>query len=130
MLHTHIRTATCGQLRLSDINTTVTLCGWVQNVRDKGGLIWIDLRDRYGITQLIMNESDADKDVVLLARTLGREFVVKATGMVIERIAKNDKIPTGDIEVRLTALEVLNAAKIPPFLIQDETDGGEDLRMK
>lgn len=130
MLHTHIRTATCGQLRLSDINTTVTLCGWVQNVRDKGGLIWIDLRDRYGITQLIMNESDADKDVVLLARTLGREFVVKATGMVIERIAKNDKIPTGDIEVRLKALEVLNAAKIPPFLIQDETDGGEDLRMK
>lgn len=125
-----LRTHTCGQLRLSNSGETVTLCGWVQNVRDKGGLIWVDLRDRYGITQLMLNEADSDATLVAAVRKLGREFVVSATGTVIERVAKNDKISTGDIEIRLTALSVLNAAKLPPFLIQDETDGGDDLRMK
>lgn len=125
-----LRTHTCGQLRLSNSGETVTLCGWVQNVRDKGGLIWVDLRDRYGITQLMLNEADSDATLVAAVRKLGREFVVSAAGTVIERVAKNDKIPTGDIEIRLTALSVLNAAKLPPFLIQDETDGGDDLRMK
>lgn len=130
MLQTNYRTSTCGQLRLSDVNNQVTLCGWVQNVRDKGGLIWIDLRDRYGITQLILNERDSDKQVIETARTLGREFVVRASGLVVERLSKNPEMPTGDIEIRLEKLEVLNPAKLPPFLIQDETDGGDDLRMK
>lgn len=125
-----LRTHTCGHLRLEHVNTTVTLCGWVQNVRDKGGLIWVDLRDRYGITQLMLNEASAPQELLAQVRELGREYVVSATGTVIERVAKNDKMPTGDIEVRLTELKVLNPAKLPPFLIQDETDGGDDLRMK
>ncbi len=110
--------------------TEVTLCGWVQRIRDKGGMIWIDLRDRYGLTQLILDESKTAPELLQTARTLGREFVVKATGEVIERVAKNPNLPTGDIEIRLTGLEVLNPAKLPPFLIEDETDGGDDLRMK
>ena len=112
------------------MNKTVTLSGWVQVVRDKGGIIYIDLRDRYGITQLILNENITDTASIALARTLSREFVVQAKGEVIERIAKNDKIETGDVEIKVTALEVLNPAKLPPFLIQDETDGGDDIRMK
>jgi aspartyl-tRNA synthetase len=125
-----LRTHTCGQLRIADVNQSVTLCGWVQVVRDKGGIIYIDLRDRYGITQLILNENVSDTDVIALARTLSREFVIQASGEVIERVSKNDKISTGDIEIKVSTLEILNPAKIPPFLIQDETDGGDDIRMK
>ncbi len=125
-----LRTHTCGQLRLSDVNNTVTLCGWVQRIRDKGGMIWIDLRDRYGVTQLILEEGKTATDVMAQVRGLGREFVVQTTGTVIERIAKNDKMPTGDVELKINHLEILNPAKLPPFLIEDETDGGDDLRMK
>jgi aspartyl-tRNA synthetase len=112
------------------VNKTVSLSGWVQVVRDKGGIIYIDLRDRYGITQLILNENATDTNAIAIARTLSREFVIQVKGEVIERIAKNDKIETGDVEIKVTSLEVLNPAKLPPFLIQDETDGGEDIRMK
>lgn len=125
-----LRTHTCGQLRIADVNQIVSLCGWVQVVRDKGGIIYIDLRDRYGITQLILNENSSDTDVIALARTLSREFVIQATGEVVERVSKNDKIGTGDVEIKVTGLEILNPAKLPPFLIQDETDGGDDIRMK
>jgi aspartyl-tRNA synthetase len=125
-----LRTHTCGELRISDVNKTVILSGWVQVVRDKGGIIYIDLRDRYGITQLILNENETDTTSIAIARTLSREFVVQAKGEVVERIAKNDKIETGDVEIKVTSLEVLNPAKLPPFLIQDETDGGDDIRMK
>ncbi len=125
-----LRTHTCGELRISDVNKTVTLSGWVQVVRDKGGIIYVDLRDRYGITQLILNENATDSNAIATARTLSREFVIQATGEVVERIAKNDKIETGDVEIKVTSLEVLNPAKLPPFLIQEETDGGDDIRMK
>jgi len=125
-----LRTHTCGELRQDHVGTPVTLCGWIQRIRDKGGMIWIDLRDRYGLTQLILDESKTAPELIERARQLGREFVVKAAGEVIERVAKNPNLPTGDIEIRLTALDVLNPAKLPPFLIEDETDGGDDLRMK
>jgi len=125
-----LRTHTCGELRLNDINKTVTLCGWVQKVRDKGSLLWIDLRDRYGITQLMLEEGTSTAQSILVARQLGREFVIKVTGTVIERISKNSKIDTGDVEIKVGGLEVLNSAKIPPFIIEDETDGGDELRMK
>ncbi|MCE7057864.1 aspartate--tRNA ligase [Algoriphagus sp. AGSA1] len=125
-----LRTHTCGELRLDHINQEVTLAGWVQRVRNKGGLIWVDLRDRYGLTQLIFEEESSEKELLEKAAILGREFVVQATGMVVERTSKNDKIPTGSIEIKVTALEVLNAAKVPPFIIEDETDGGDELRMK
>jgi aspartyl-tRNA synthetase len=125
-----LRTHTCGELRLSNVNEKVTLCGWVQKSRDKGGLVWVDLRDRYGITQLIAEEGVSTEAVLNKVRELGREFVVKATGIVKEREAKNDKMPTGEIEVIIESIEVLNPAKLPPFLIEDETDGGDELRMK
>ncbi|GAB3262006.1 aspartate--tRNA ligase [Larkinella harenae] len=125
-----LRTHTCGEIRIEHVNTQVILCGWVQRIRDKGGLIWIDLRDRYGLTQLLLEEGQTDPAVIEMARSLGREFVLKATGNVIERKSKNPNLPTGDIEVRLEQLEILNPAKLPPFLIEDETDGGDDLRMK
>lgn len=125
-----LRTHTCGELRLDHVNHEVTLAGWVQRVRNKGGLIWVDLRDRYGLTQLIFEEDSSEKALLDKAAELGREFVVQATGKVIERTSKNDKIPTGSIEIKVTALEVLNAAKVPPFIIEDETDGGDELRMK
>ncbi|MFC6996032.1 aspartate--tRNA ligase [Rufibacter roseus] len=125
-----LRSHTCGELRLENVGQEVTLTGWVQKSRDKGGMLWIDLRDRYGITQLSLEEGVTEAKVLETARTLGREFVIKATGTVIERESKNDKIATGDIEIKVTALEVLNPAKLPPFLIEDETDGGDDLRMK
>ncbi|GAB3174213.1 aspartate--tRNA ligase [Telluribacter humicola] len=125
-----LRTHTCGELRIEHVNQEVTLCGWVQRVRDKGGMIWIDLRDRYGITQLLFEEGKSSPETLETARTLGREFVVAAKGQVIERLSKNDKIPTGAIEIRVSNLLVLNPAKLPPFLIEDETDGGDDLRMK
>ena len=125
-----LRTHTCGELKLSDVNKTVTLTGWVQRLRDKGGVLWVDLRDRYGITQLIFDETSTEKSILETARQLGREFVVQAQGQVVERLAKNDKLVTGDIEVKVTQLTVLNAAKVPPFTIDDNTDGGDELRMK
>ncbi|WP_143959446.1 aspartate--tRNA ligase [Litoribacter populi] len=125
-----LRTHTCGELRAEDINTEVTLAGWVQRVRNKGGLIWVDLRDRYGVTQLILEEGSSDEALLKKAASLGREFVIQVQGKVIERTSKNDKIPTGDIEIKAASLEVLNKAKVPPFIIEDETDGGEELRMK
>ena len=124
------RTHTCGELRASHINTEVTLAGWVQKSRDKGFMIWVDLRDRYGITQLIFDEERTPKDIINKAKTLGREFVVQVTGTVIERQSKNANIPTGDVEVLVTKLDILNEAKLPPFTIEDKTDGGEDIRMK
>jgi aspartyl-tRNA synthetase len=124
------RSHNCGELNASHINTEVTLAGWVQKSRDKGFMVWVDLRDRYGITQLIFDENRTDKTVFELAKTLGREFVIKVKGTVIERESKNPNMPTGDIEILVTELTVLNAAITPPFTIEDETDGGEDIRMK
>ena len=124
------RTNNCGELRIKDIDQTVSLCGWVQKVRDKGGMMWVDLRDRYGITQLIFDESTTSSEVMKVAQSLGREFVIRATGKVVERYSKNDKIPTGDIEIAVEDLEILNASSVPPFTIEDETDGGDELRMK
>ncbi len=124
------RSHSCGELRASHINTEVTLAGWVQKSRDKGFMIWVDLRDRYGITQLIFDEERTPKEIIEKAKTLGREFVVQVTGTVIERDSKNPKIPTGDIELLVSKLDILNEAKLPPFTIEDQTDGGEDIRMK
>ena len=123
------RTHTCGELNINNLNETTTLAGWVQRVRNLGGMTFIDLRDRYGITQLAFNE-EWDHDLMENARKLGREFVISVTGKVIERSSKNMNIPTGEIEIQVEKLEVLNSAKTPPFTIEDETDGGEELRMK
>lgn len=123
------RTKTCGELRLADQGTTVTLSGWVQRVRDIGHLVFVDLRDRYGITQLSFN-NDADANLCEAARQLGREYVVQAIGVVRERESKNAQIGTGDIEIAVKELRVLNAAETPPFTIENETDGGEELRLK
>lgn len=123
------RTHTCGELRIEDLGKTVTLSGWVQKSRDLGGMTFIDVRDRYGITQLTFN-SDDNESLRSQARELGREYVIKVTGTVIERSSKNNKIPTGEIEIKVSNLEVLNESKLPPFTIEDETDGGEDIRMK
>ena len=125
-----LRTHTCGELRISDVNKQVTLTGWVQRTRDKGSLLWIDLRDRYGITQLFLEEGKSDARLLAAARATGREFVIKVQGTVTERLSKNDKIATGDIEIKVEQIEVLNPAKTPPFTIEDNTDGGDDLRMK
>ena len=125
-----LRTHTCGELRLHHVNQQITLAGWVQRVRNKGGLIWVDLRDRYGVTQLIFEEGSTDKALLEQAAQLGREFVVQATGKVLERTSKNDKMSTGDIEIKVEELAVLNPAKVPPFIIEDETDGGDELRMR
>ena len=124
------RTHTCGELRLANKGETVTLSGWVQRSRDKGGMLWIDLRDRYGLTQLIFEEGKTDEQIMAQAKKVGREFVVQVTGEVAERYAKNDKIPTGDIEIDVKSFKVLNAAKTPPFTIEEDTDGGEELRMQ
>ncbi|MBR3915272.1 MAG: aspartate--tRNA ligase [Bacteroidales bacterium] len=124
------RTHTCGELRLADAGKEVVLSGWVQRVRDKGTLIWIDIRDRYGLTQLFLQEGVTSAEVIEKARTLGREFVIQAKGKVIERESKNPNIPTGEIELQLTELNILNASKTPPFTIEDKSDGGDDLRMK
>ena len=124
------RTHTCGELRLTNLNQEVTLSGWAATIRDKGALLWIDLRDRYGITQLVFDENYTAKELFDLARSIGREFVLQATGTVIERASKSNKIPTGDIEIKVTSLKILNGSKTPPFTIQDDTDGGDDLRMK
>jgi aspartyl-tRNA synthetase len=123
------RTHTCGELRSNHIGKKVTLSGWVQRRRDFGAMTFIDLRDRYGITQLSFNE-DQDKELNTMARSLGREFVIKVKGEVIERSNKNTQIPTGDIEIQVGEFEVLNAALTPPFTIEDETDGGEEIRLK
>ncbi len=124
------RSHSCGELNASQINNEVTLAGWVQKSRDKGFMIWVDLRDRYGITQLIFDEQRTAKEVFEKAKTLGREFVIQVKGTVIERESKNKNIPTGEIEILVSELTILNEAMLPPFTIEDETDGGEDLRMK
>ncbi|MDY0077496.1 MAG: aspartate--tRNA ligase [Bacteroidales bacterium] len=124
------RTHTCGELRLSDINKEVILSGWVQRVRDKGSLLWIDLRDRYGITQIFLEEGVSSPELLVQARQLGREYVIRVKGTVVERESKNPNLPTGDIELRPASLEVLNGSKTPPFTIEDKSDGGDELRMK
>jgi len=124
------RSHNCGELNASHINQEVTLAGWVQKSRNKGFLIWVDLRDRYGITQLIFDEARTQKDVFEKAATLGREFVIQVKGTVIERESKNAGMATGDIEILVSELTILNASIVPPFTIEDETDGGEDIRMK
>ena len=124
------RSHNCGQLRALNINEEVTLSGWVQKSRDKGFVIWVDLRDRYGITQLIFDAERTPEAMVNIAKSLGREFVIQVTGTVIERSSKNPNLDTGDIEILVSKLTVLNEAKVPPFTIEDQTDGGEELRMK
>ena len=119
-----------GALRMEHVGQEICLSGWVQKVRDKGFMVWVDLRDRYGITQLIFDTERTDADLVEQARSLGREFVIQIKGTVIEREAKNDKMPTGDIEILVSELSILNKSKTPPFTIENETDGGEELRMK
>ena len=123
------RTVTCGELRAANAGQTVTLAGWVQRIRKMGGMTFIDLRDRYGLTQLAFNQ-EVDADLCDRANRLGREFVIQATGKVAERYSKNANMPTGDIEIIVSALTVLNESATPPFTIEDETDGGDDLRMK
>ncbi len=138
LLHLHLffiarimyRDHTCGELRASHISEQVILSGWVQKTRDKGFVIWADLRDRYGITQLIFDEGRSSKELLEQARSLGREFVIQVTGTVIERASKNPNMATGDIEVMVSRLTILNKSLIPPFTIEDQTDGGEDIRMK
>ena len=124
------RSHNCGELNASHINTEVTLSGWVQKSRDKGFIVWVDLRDRYGITQLVFDEERSSKALIEQAQNLGREFVIQVKGTVIERASKNPNMPTGDIEILVSELTVLNEAKLPPFTIEDKTDGGEDIRMK
>jgi aspartyl-tRNA synthetase len=124
------RSHDCGSLRASDINKDVTLAGWVQKSRDKGFIVWVDLRDRYGITQLLFDEERTEKVLIEKAQKLGREFVIQVKGTVIERVSKNKNIPTGEIEILVKELEILSASKTPPFTIEDKTDGGEELRMK
>ncbi len=123
------RSKTCGELRIANVGETVVLAGWVQRVRKMGGMTFIDLRDRYGITQLVFDEQ-ADAELCGVANKMGREYVIQATGVVNERYNKNSKLPTGDIEIAVSELKVLNASEVPPFTIEDDTDGGDDLRMK
>ncbi|KPH12328.1 aspartate--tRNA ligase [Chryseobacterium sp. ERMR1:04] len=124
------RSHTNGELSLKNLNEEVTLSGWVQTIRDKGFMIWIDLRDRYGITQLVFDQDRSSAELMENVKKLGREFVIQVTGKVIERVSKNPNIPTGEIEILVEKLEVLNESQLPPFTIEDETDGGEELRMK
>ncbi|MCT4010828.1 aspartate--tRNA ligase [Elizabethkingia anophelis] len=124
------RTHTNGELSLKNLNEEVTLSGWVQTIRDKGFMIWIDLRDRYGITQLVFDQDRSSATLLEEAKKLGREFVIQVNGKVIERASKNPKIPTGEIEILVEKLTILNNSELPPFTIEDETDGGEELRMK
>ena len=125
-----LRTTNCGALTLAQLGEEVTLAGWVQKTRNKGFMLWVDLRDRYGITQIIFDEERSPKAVMEQAQDLGREFVIQVTGNVIERESKNPKLPTGEIEILAQSLTVLNQAKTPPFTIENETDGGEELRMQ
>ena len=124
------RTHTNGELSLKNLNEEVTLSGWVQTIRDKGFMIWIDLRDRYGITQLMFDQDRSSAELMETAKKLGREFVIQVKGHVIERASKNPNIPTGEIEILVKELTILNESQLPPFTIEDETDGGEELRMK
>ena len=124
------RTHNCGALRKSEVGKEVALAGWVQKIRDKGFMIWVDIRDRYGISQLIFDEQRTSKDLLNQAKSLGREFVIQIQGEVIERSSKNQNIPTGDIEILVKELKILNSSSTPPFTIEDDTDGGEELRMK
>ena len=124
------RTHNCGELRLKNLNQDVTLSGWVQKSRNKGFMLWIDLRDRFGVSQLIFDEQRSSKDLFEKAKTLGREFVIQVKGSIIERTSKNPNIATGDIEILVSELTVLNKSLTPPFTIEDKTDGGEELRMK
>ncbi|MDR6405818.1 MULTISPECIES: aspartate--tRNA ligase [Chryseobacterium] len=124
------RSHTNGELSLKNLNEEVTLSGWVQTIRDKGFMIWIDLRDRYGITQLVFDQDRSSAELMENAKKLGREFVIQVTGKVIERVSKNPNIPTGEIEILVEKLTLLNDSQLPPFTIEDETDGGEELRMK
>ena len=124
------RTHNCGELRISDLNKEVTLSGWVHKSRDKGFMVWVDLRDRYGVSQLIFDEKRSSKDLIQNAKDLGREYVIQVTGKVIERSSKNTNIPTGEIEILVSNLKILNSSKVPPFTIENKTDGGEELRMK
>ena len=124
------RSHNCGELRISNLEQEVSLSGWVQKVRDKGFFIWIDLRDRYGITQLILDKERSSNEIFDLGKTIGREYVIHVKGVVIERSSKNPKIKTGEIEVLVSELVILNSSKTPPFTIEDQTDGGEELRMK
>ncbi len=123
------RTHTCGELRIEDVSQEVTLSGWVQRIRDLGGMSFIDLRDRYGITQIVANEGTSEKVVTTLSK-IGREFVIQVNGVVKERSSKNKNIPTGEIEIEIKGLTILSKASLPPFTIQDDTDGGDELRMK
>ena len=123
------RTKTCGELRISDAGQVVTLAGWVQRARKMGGMTFVDVRDRYGLTQVVFN-NDTDAALCDAANHLGREFVVQITGKVAERSSKNPNLPTGDIEIIASELKVLNRSEVPPFTIEDNTDGGDDLRMK
>ena len=123
------RSKNCGELRITNVGETVTLAGWVQRSRKMGGMTFIDLRDRYGITQLVFNE-ETNADLCAAANKLGREYVIQVVGTVNERYAKNDKMPTGDIEIIVNELRVLNASEVPPFTIEENTDGGDDIRMK
>ena len=125
-----LRTHTCGELRISHVGLKASLCGWVQKVRDKGKMIWIDLRDRYGVTQLIFEEESTPNEIYKMARECGREFVLQASGVVSERSSKNKNIETGDVEIVVESMQYLNKSKVPPFIIEDKTDGGEELRMK
>lgn len=124
------RTHNCGELRLANSGKEVTIAGWVQTIRNKGKVVWIDVRDRYGLTQLVFEEGKSSESLLETAKKLGREFVIQAKGVVNERYSKNPDMPTGDIEIFVSELNILNAAQTPPFKIEDETDGGEDLRMK
>ena len=120
----------CGALTAAHIGTEVQLAGWVTKTRDKGFMLWIDIRDRYGITQLVLDEERSDSKLLETAKRIGRETVIQVSGTVLEREAKNPNIPTGDIEVLVTSIDVLSPAQTPPFTIEDNTDGGDDLRMK
>ncbi|MDH5398374.1 MAG: aspartate--tRNA ligase [Cyclobacteriaceae bacterium] len=124
------RTHNCGELRLEKVGEQVKLSGWVQRIRDKGSLLWIDLRDRYGTTQLFIEGTSASAELLEIVRSLGREYVIQVSGQVIERISKNPKMATGDIEIKAEEIKILNTSKVPPFTIEDDTDGGEELRMK
>ena len=124
------RSHNCGELKISDVGKNVKLAGWVQKIRNKGFLIWIDLRDRYGITQLIVNSEKSSKKVIESVKEIGREFVIQVEGEVIKREAINKNISTGEIEILVSEISVLNSSKLPPFTIENDTDGGEELRMK
>ena len=123
------RTNTCGELRIKNVGQKVTLTGWVQRTRKMGGMTFVDLRDRYGITQLVFN-NETNAELCDRANKLGREYVIQIEGLVSERFSKNDKMPTGEIEILADTLNILNESLTPPFTIEDNTDGGDDLRMK